>query len=213
MSDTPEPDTQRQQQTESPEVAAADAAAATERRSRSARFSFAEVEPGPESDAHQRHRRRWFLGAIAAGAALVALALCAGALAVVSTFTGGDHDGDADRADRQVQSAACLELEQRLNKLVPPGATADAKARATAVTNENAALRIYLGQDTDQRTADGWRRVLDARTAYAEALAKNGPAFYVAPRSTEGRAVTDDLTRLSPAACAGPIRRLQAPDL
>jgi hypothetical protein len=39
------------------------------------------------------------------------------------------------------------------------------------------------------------------------------PAFFVAPRTADGRAVTDELADRSPAACAGPIRRLAAPDL
>jgi len=59
--------------------------------------------------------------------------------------------------------------------------------------------------------------VLDARTAYAEALdlqAKSRtPAFFVAPRAPDGRTVTDLLIQWSPAPCAGPVRRLAAPDL
>jgi hypothetical protein len=52
-------------------------------------------------------------------------------------------------------------VEKRLNELIPPGATSDPKARAAAITNENAALRIYLGQDAGSRTADWWRQVPD----------------------------------------------------
>ena len=86
-----------------------------------------------------------------------------------------------------------------------------------AIRDENSAVRIYITQIRDQRGQDGWRQLLDARTAYAEALdlqAKSRtPAFYVPPRAPDGVAVTDELVDWSPEPCAGPIRRLAVPDL
>ncbi len=194
-------------------AAAGDRGAGPGRRSRAARFSFG----GPEEDPRKRHRRRWFVGAIIAGAALVVVALCAGGLAVLGAVSGFNEDADEAREERQLRDASCLELEQRLNRLTPPGATASPQARATAVRDENAALRLYLAQVRDGKAVDGWRQLLDARTSYAEALdaqaAAKTPAFFVAPRSADGKAVAGELARLSPGSCAGPIRRLQAPDL
>jgi hypothetical protein len=108
-------------------------------------------------------------------------------------------------------------LEQRLNRLVPPGATATPQARAVAIRDENTAVRIYVTVVRHPRDQDAWRQVLDARTAYAEALDRQAksrtPAFFVTPRTPDGRPVTDLLIRWSPAPCAGPVRRLAAPDL
>lgn len=190
------------------------AAGATGWRTRAARLTFA----GPEGDARKRRRQRLFIVGLAAGAVLIVVALCAGGLIVVSAFS---HDAREDvhavREDRRLRDTACLELEQRLNRLTPPGATTTPQARAAAVRDENAATRIYVSQLQGERTGDGWRQMLDARTAYAEALdvqAKSRtPAFYVAPRTADGRVVTDELDQFSPAPCAGPIRRLATPDL
>ncbi|MFI7597270.1 hypothetical protein [Actinoplanes sp. NPDC049681] len=183
-------------------------------RTRAARLAPA----APDGDARMKRRRRWFIGGLAAGAVLVVLTLCAGGFIVVSAFiSDGRHDVDEVRQDDRLRNTACLELEQRLNRLIPPGATTTPQARALAIRDENAATRIYVSRLQGERAGDGWRQVLDARTAYAEALdaqAKSRtPAFYVAPRTGDGRAVTDELDRFSPAECAGPIRRLAAPDL
>jgi hypothetical protein len=164
-----------------------------------------------------RTRRRWLVAGIAVAAALVAVALCAGVLGVVSAV-GGLRDRAADaREDRRQQDTACLELEQRLNKLLPPGATGTPQTRAIAIRNENAAVRIYVAATPGTREQDAWRQLLDARTAYAEALDQQAkartPAFFVAPKASDGTTVTDQLVRWSPAACAGAIRRLAAPDL
>ena len=121
------------------------------------------------------------------------------------------------RESRRLREADCLELETRLNRLIPPGATTTPAARATAIQDENAAVRIYLTRTHSQRDADAWRQVVDARTAYAESLQQQAktrtPAFFVAPRTSDGRAVADQLARWSAAPCAGAIRRLAAPDL
>ncbi|MEV4636354.1 hypothetical protein AB0J80_03285 [Actinoplanes sp. NPDC049548] len=172
---------------------------------------------GPAGTARKRRRRRWLIAGFSAGALLVLIGLCAGGLAVLSAFSGARDDAADAREDHRVRDTACLELEQRLNRLTPPGATTTPQTRAAAVRNENAAVRIYVNELRDGRTGDGWRQLLDARTAYAEALEaqvkSRTPAFFVAPRTGDGRAVTDELDRFSPAACAGPIRRLAAPDL
>ena len=182
-------------------------------RSRAARLSSA----GPETDARKRRRRRWLIGGIIAGAALLVIALCAGGLALVSAAADVRDDADEAHEVRRLRDTACLELEQRFNRLVPPGATSSPQARAVAVRDENAAARIYVAQVRAGRTPDAWRQLIDARTAYAEALdtqAKSRtPAFFVAPRTADGLAVSDELVDLSPEACAGPIRRLARPDL
>jgi hypothetical protein len=174
-------------------------------------------DAGPENDPALRRRRRWFIAGIAAAAALVVIALCAGTVAVVDTVGDLRDRTDDARDDRRARDGDCLALEERLNRLLPPGVTTTPQARAIAVRDENAAVRIYVAQVPDVRDQDGWRQLLDARTAYAEALDKQvksrTPAFFVAPRTADGRAVADQLVRWSPAPCAGPIRRLAAPDL
>jgi hypothetical protein len=175
--------------------------------------------PDPESAAglRRRRRRRLFVAGIAVAALVVVAALCAGALSVVSAVHGVRDRTTEARETRQLNDAACLELEQRLNRLTPPGTTTTPQARAAAVQNENAAVRIYVTQIRSQLDQDAWRRLLDARTSYAEALAQGAktrtPAFYVTPRAGDGRAVTDQLVDSSPAPCAGSIRRLARPDL
>jgi hypothetical protein len=176
-------------------------------------------EPDPNSAAGQRlrRRRRLFVTGIAVAAVIVVIALCAGALGIVAAVHGARDRADDARRSRQLRNAACLELEQRLNRLTPPGATTTPPARALAVQSENAAVRIYVGETRNERDQDAWRQLLDARTTYAEALTQQAktrtPAFYVAPRTGDGRALTDELVSWSPAPCAGPIHRLAAPDL
>jgi hypothetical protein len=174
-------------------------------------------DPATDAGRRDRNRRRWFVAGISVAAALVAIALCAGVLGVVSAVSGfRDRAADA-REDRRQQDTACLELEQRLNKLLPPGATGTPQTRAIAIRNENAAVRIYVSATPGTREQDAWRQLLDARTAYAEALDQQAkartPAFFVAPKADDGSAVADQLVRWSPAACAGAIRRLAAPGL
>ena len=165
----------------------------------------------------QRRRRRLTVVAISVGAAIVVIALCAGTLGVFSAVRGMRSDAADVRESRRLREADCLELETRLNRLIPPGATAAPAARATAIQDENAAVRIYLTRAHSQRDADAWRQLVDARTAYAESLQQQAktrtPAFFVAPRTSDGRAVADQLARWSGAPCAGAIRRLAAPDL
>lgn len=148
---------------------------------------------------------------------MVLLGLCAGGLAVGSAVSGIRENAAGAREARELRDQACLELETRLNRLVPPGAEIDPQARAQAVRDENVALRIYLEQVGDEETLDGWRQLVDARTQFADALdgeqADRTPAFFVAPRTDSGDATTDSLLRRSPAACSGAIRRLSSPDL
>lgn len=178
-----------------------------------------EPEPEPASPAGQRlsRRRRRFVIGIAVAAVVVLAALCAGAFGIVAAVHGARDRAGVAAENRQQRTTACLELEKRLNKLTPPGATTTPENRAAAVQSEDAALRIYIGEVTDQRTADAWRQMLDARTTYAEALAvqttSKTPAFYVAPKAGGGQPVADELVGWSPSACAGSIRRLAVPDL
>ncbi|WP_433370346.1 hypothetical protein ACQPZX_45360 [Actinoplanes sp. CA-142083] len=154
---------------------------------------------------------------ISVAAAVVVLAICAGALSVISAIDGVRDRAAEAREARAVRETDCLDLERRLNSLIPPGATAGPAARATAIRDENSAVRIYVDQLDSQRDEDAWRQLLDARTVYADALDRQAksrtPAFYVAPRTTDGLAVTDELNQWSPAQCAGSIRRLAAPEL
>jgi len=190
--------------------------AGTKRR----RLAFAPVidaDPATEEGQRQRRRRRLFLAGISVAAAVIVIGLCAGALGIASAI-GGFRDRAADaREIRQQRGTACLELEQRLNRLTPPGAATTPQARAKAVRDENTAVRIYVQQNRSGRDQDAWRQLLDARTAYAESLDQQvksrSPAFYVAPRTGDGSAVADRLVHWSPASCAGAIRRLATPDL
>lgn len=172
-------------------------------------------EAGPE--ARKRRKRRLVVAGISVAAALIVIALCAGGLAILRTVDGFQDDATDAREDRRLRDSACLELEDRLNRLVPPGATTTPQTRAAAVRNENAATRIYVGRLGEQRVSDGWRELLDARTSFAEALdaqtRSRTAAFYVAPVPRDGESLADQLARWSPEACAGPIRRLAAPDL
>ncbi|MFF5293890.1 hypothetical protein [Paractinoplanes globisporus] len=173
--------------------------------------------PAAPGDERQRRRRRWFIVGIAVAAAVIVVAICAGGLSIVSTIDGArDRAADAREARAQ-RETDCLDLERRLNRLVPPGSTSGPAARATAIRDENSAVRIYVDQLDNQRDEDAWRQLLDARTVYADALDRQAksrtPAFYVAPRTTDGLAVTDELAQWSPASCAGAIRRLAAPEL
>lgn len=182
--------------------------------------------PGGRAVANRlRRRRRLVVAGVSLGAGLLALALCAGLVAAVARL---DRDRDERREQRRAtdtRQVSCLELERRLNRLTPPGATPDAPARATAVRAENAALRPFLtelqvrGQGS-RASEDGlawWRQLLDARTAYAEALDRQAavrtPAFFETPRTPRGDTVADRLLGTSPGGCAGPVRRLAAPDL
>ncbi len=170
-----------------------------------------------DPEAVKRRRRRLLVAGIALAAAVVVVALCAGGLAVIRALAGFRDDASEAREERRLRDSACLELEGRLNRLTPPGATTTPQARAVAVRDENAATRIYVGRLDDQRVSDGWRELLDARTSFAEALDTQArsrtPAFFVAPAPRDGVALADQLARWSTAACAGPIRRLAAPDL
>ena len=174
------------------------------------------IPTGPEGE-RQRRRRRWFVIGIAVAAAIVVGSLCAGAVSVVSTIDDARDRAAEARDARLLRDTECLDLERRLNRLTPPGATTGPAVRATAIRNENAAVRIYVDRLDDQRAEDAWRQLLDARTVFADALDRQAtartPAFYVAPRTTDGQAVTDELAQWSPATCAGPIRRLAAPEL
>jgi hypothetical protein len=173
--------------------------------------------PEAEAETRKRRKRRLLVAGISVGAALVVIAICAGGLTVLRAFSGFRTNAADAREDRRLRDAACLELEDRLNRLVPPGATATPQARAVTIRNENGATRIYVGRLDNQRVSDGWRELLDARTSYAEDLdaqvKSRTPAFYVAPAPRDGISLAEQLTRWSPPACAGPIRRLAVPDL
>ena len=179
-------------------------------------FGFAPTTGGPPAPA-ERRRRRFFSAGIAIAAVVVVAALCAGGLSVVSAVNGIRQRAATASEARHLREDDCLELERRLNRLAPPGAATGPAARAVAIRDENAAVRIYLDQLHIQRDEDAWRQLLDARTVFADELDRQAksrtPAFFVAPRTTAGQAVADELEQWSPAQCAGPIHRLAAPEL
>jgi hypothetical protein len=185
-----------------------------------------------DGDAEKRDRtqRRWIIGGIAGGAALIILLGCllVGGLARLG-FRLADRVEEAELR-HSTTSDACLDLEARLNRLVPPGATGgDPGRRAAAIRDENVAVRLFLADvddlGTSQRNRDGepgdlvrdWQLLVDARTAYANALDRQvtagEPAFFVTPEASRGRSVVDELLRASPDSCDGSVRRLGRPDL
>lgn len=186
------------------------------RRPRRRLASYGPGLAGP-GDERQRRRRRWFVAGISVAAAIVIVAICAGALSIVSAIDDARDRAAETRDARAVRETDCLDLERRLNRLIPPGSSTAPAARATAIRDENSAVRIYVEQLDNQRDEDAWRQLLDARTVFADALDRQArtrtPAFYVAPRTTGGLAVTDELQQWSPAQCAGSIRRLATPEL
>ncbi len=166
----------------------------------------------------QRRKRRWWVAGISIGAALIVIALCAGVLSIFRAVDGVRDRASEARETRELRDLNCLDLERRLNRLTPPGATAGPAGRAVAIRDENSAVRLYLGEIRDERAQDAWRQLLDARAVFADALDRQSksrtPAFYVAPRSENANeSLADDLEAWSPAPCAGPIRRIAAPDL
>jgi hypothetical protein len=192
-----------------------------------------EATAAPAADPARRRRRLLIGGVAAAAAILIVLGCLAAGLVVRSTVRLADRVEDTeDRHERLGE--ACLELETRLNRLAPPGATGgDPRRRADAIRDENAAVRPLLAE-LDEMTADrddrgfgrdrrrddwagDWRQLVEARTAYADALdrqsAAGEPAFYVAPRSARGDSVVSALARHAPRTCDGSIRRLAEPDL
>jgi len=172
--------------------------------------------PATKATAKTKQQRKWWPTIIGIAVAAV-IAVCASTIVVVAWIHDARSDAVEARESRLLRDADCLELETRLNRLTPPGATTTQAARATAIQDENAAVRIYLTRSRNQRDADAWRQLVDARTAYAESLQQQAktrtPAFYVAPRTNDGQAVADQLARWSPTPCAGSIRRLAVPDL
>ncbi|MFD1325005.1 hypothetical protein [Micromonospora sonneratiae] len=196
------------------------------------------TEDDPNRKAPTKRRRRWLIGAGVAGAVVVVILACV-AFGTAFGVTGYlVRRADSARAEHARVDSACLALERRLNRLTPPGATETPRQRATAVRHENAAVQPFLaeierladrsrdddGDDRDdddtpkrrQRWADGWRQLIDARTTYANALdqqARAGePAFFLLDQDRRGRTVLDRLLD-GPQSCAGPSRRLAAPDL
>jgi hypothetical protein len=190
-------------------------------------------DPGTDgSDAARRRRRLLRFGI--AGAAVLILLVCGsfGAFAaVLNHFVDNAHER---REVRARTDSACLDLERRLNRLVPPGAAANPGQRATAIRDENAAVLPFLYENDQQPVrwldddadgddhgarggwADGWHKLVDARSAYANALDRqvtNGePAFFLAPQDRRGHPVLERLQR-GPLSCTGTGRRLAAPDL
>jgi len=181
-------------------------------------------------DPDARRRRRLIIVGIAAAAVLILL-VCASFGAAAAGFGRLAREADRHREGHARAEAACRELERRLNRLAPPGASADPGQRAAAIRDENVAVRPFLSEierlpdwwhdddaDDDDRPGqrESWRQLVDARTSFADALDRqvtNGePAFFLAPQDRDGRPVLDRLQR-GPESCTAAARRLAAPDL
>jgi hypothetical protein len=174
---------------------------------------------------------------VAGSLAVIVVLVCGAFVAVTAAFRGAVDDSRHDRAveaeARTDVEAACLDLEQRLNRLTPPGATSGPAARAKAIRDENVAARPFLLELERIRTArggdpldedylaqtwpDGWRQVIEARSVFADTLdraATGGePAFYLAPRDEDAGSVADRLIADGPDGCDGALRRLTNPSL
>jgi hypothetical protein len=190
--------------------------------------------PAPEQPADRTTRRRWWIGGAIAAAAVFILLVCGSMGALAAGFGRLAREADDTREGHARVDAACLELETRLNRLAPPGSTANPGQRAAAIRDENAAVRPFLSEieqlrigrpdddrDDDERRGrrgwdEDWRQLVDARSAYADALdrqvTRGEPAFFLAPQDRRGRPVLEEL-RHAPESCAAAIRRLAAPDL
>lgn len=182
--------------------------------------------PASPMSPRPRPRSRWLMVAGAAVAAVLLLALCAGAGVVAMRLARAAREGAEPHGGWSRADGACVALEERLNRLAPPGAAPGPRERAVAIRNENTAIRPFLADlEQNRRDADSrqrpdrvadWRQLVDARSAYAEALDRQvrtgEPAFFVAPRDNRGRLVADKLDR-GPSACAAAVRRLAKPDL
>lgn len=185
---------------------------------------------GTDRSSQTRKRRRRLTIAGIAGAAVLVLLVC-GCLGAFAAGLGRfARESDRERTAQARAGAACDDLEKRLNRLIPPGATGSPGERAAAIRDENAAIRPFLSEierlrgrwnddlDDDDRDGRGeaWRQLVDARTSYADALDRqvtNGePAFFIAPQDRHGRLLVDRL-RGGPVECAAAARRLAAPDL
>jgi hypothetical protein len=179
------------------------------------------TDPPPPAE---RRRRRWWVAGIVTAAVVVVLALCTGAGFLVAGIDRAT-DRDDDRERRTAQTAdACLALERRLNRVAPPGAALDLRRRAAAVRDENAAVRPFIeqvdsyvrGRQSYARWVEGWRQLVAARITYADALDRQAaggePAFFIPPRTDRGEPALDNL-EWGHTYCAGPARRLAAPDL
>ncbi|HWH00811.1 MAG TPA: hypothetical protein VNV66_16205 [Pilimelia sp.] len=192
------------------------------------------VAPPAAGDRGAARRRRVLVAAVATGAALVLLACFAGAGLLFWTVRRAEVEADrSHRADVRAREA-CAALENRLNRLTPPGAAGDPARRAAAIRDENAAARPFLddlaagrhpgrhrGARADRMEerpwVRAWRDLLQARTAYADALERQAgggePAFFLPPRTPRGVPAVEVLQRRSPAECRGVVRRLAQPDL
>ncbi|GIF50472.1 hypothetical protein DFJ67_3090 [Asanoa ferruginea] len=174
------------------------------------------------SDKLDNRRQRWLIIGAVVVAVVVVIGACAGigigAVRVVDAVGDGGHR--LLRVDD-----ACQALEVRLNRVAPPGSASGPRERATAIRDENAAIKPFLDEITagrrdndrdDDRLLAEWTQLVDARTAYADALDRqvstDAPAFFVAPRNDRGNAVVERLEDRHDD-CAASVRRLAAPDL
>lgn len=179
--------------------------------------------PEPAPRPRSFFRRYWWLWTVLAVvlAGVVTLAVVA-AMVVVDSIRAGER---ADRRD-VAAARACGELETRLNRLTPPGATKGPGQRAAAIRAENAATAPFLaeldGLDQDRGGrwrgyVSAWHGLVDARAGYAAALdleaSGSQRAFFLLPRAAGGRSAVDVLSDEQPRRCDGVLRRLAHPDL
>jgi hypothetical protein len=174
-------------------------------------------------------RRLWWLWAgLAAVLALLVTGVVAAAVIGIHSVRGNER---AERA-HTVAVRACADLETRLNRLVPPGATKAARQRAAAIRAENAALVPFLADldrlnpdwggrrlsgQTWSRYVSAWHRLADERAGYAAALDREAsggdPAFFQDALDESGSSAGDVLRGTELRDCGGVVRRLTRPDL
>ncbi|MEV4537280.1 hypothetical protein AB0J82_26220 [Asanoa sp. NPDC049518] len=163
------------------------------------------------------------IGIVVAAVVVVVLGACTGVSIGVARFVGAVDEAGAAGRDRVRVYDACRALEVRLNRVAPPGSATGPRQRAAAIRNENAALQPFLDElrrvaerDRDDRTVNMWTELVEARTAYANALdrqaSSGAPAFFVAPSGNRDRPVLERLEDRH-RDCAPSVRRLGAPDL
>lgn len=184
----------------------------------------ADVSENAPADSRPSPGRRWVrwlvAGLLGSGVLLVVACLVIGYAVwrVGSAATARSESGER-------LTEACGQLEQRLNRLVPPGATRTPSERATTIEDENAAVAPLIAELRElPKQAHGyrslsrdWEALLSARSRYADDLDRSHrtgrPAFFVMKRDKEGVDPVRRIIQQSPERCQGAVRRLAAPDL
>jgi hypothetical protein len=174
--------------------------------------------PGPSAS---KPAARWLLpAAIGLGVLLLIAVLVVGC---VLWRIGARAGARADAGSRLGES--CTQLEQRLNRLIPPGATRSAADRADAIRDEDTATGLLIAEldrlperaRSYRSLPADWHELVAARERYASDLdagrQTGRPAFFVMTRTIDGTDRVERIIHRSPDSCHASVRRLAAPDL